>query len=96
MTYSQYNVTSIAEFMFILQVTVDMQRGDITRTFSYESMSITRLLPSNGPPRGEFEITVLGKNLGDTEKYEHKGTVRVRVVCFFCVFVCMVCACAQL
>jgi hypothetical protein len=67
-----------------------MQRGDITRTFSYESMAITRLLPSNGPPRGEFDITVLGRNLGDTDKYEHKGTVRLCV----CVCVC-VCLCVQ-
>ncbi len=52
-----------------------MQRGDVTRVFSYEPISVQRLTPSNGPPRGDFDITVIGRNFGDTAEYGHKGTV---------------------
>jgi hypothetical protein len=48
-----------------LIVTVDRLRGLITTAFSYQAPKITALDDSNGPTRGNFNVTMLGRNFGD-------------------------------
>jgi hypothetical protein len=54
-----------------LIVTVDRLRGLITTAFSYQAPKITALDDSNGPTRGNFNVTMLGRNFGDQAGYGH-------------------------
>jgi hypothetical protein len=54
-------------------VTVDRLRGYLTEAFSYEAPQITGLNPTNGPPTGNFNVTMQGQSFGDNAQYEYSG-----------------------
>ena len=56
-------------------VTVDRLRGWLTDAFTYEPHDITALNPSNGPPVGNFNVTVQGMNFGDQKEYGFSGAM---------------------
>jgi len=56
-------------------VTVSALRGYITQAFTYESGVITALAPTNGPPVGNFNVTILGRNFGDKKDYGYSSAV---------------------
>jgi len=56
-------------------VTVDRLRGYLTEAFSYEAPQITGLNPTNGPPTGNFNVTMQGQSFGDNAQYEYSGQV---------------------
>jgi len=56
-------------------VTVDRLRGQMTTAFSYQPPLITALDNPNGPPRGNFNVTMMGANFGDQVAYGHTLTM---------------------
>mmetsp|Transcript_12366 Transcript_12366/g.29625 ORF Transcript_12366/g.29625 Transcript_12366/m.29625 type:complete len:1418 (-) Transcript_12366:162-4415(-) len=73
--FDTYDGMSGQGFCGSVVVTVDRLRGLLTSVFSYQSGTITGINPSNGPPVGNLNVTILGTDFGDRRDYGYTASL---------------------